>query len=64
MQLLEERDAELERTEASLEGHKKASDARETVRTPLLPRAKVPVTAWLHLHVDAIPFILVLRVYS
>ena len=35
MQLLEERDAELERTEASLEGHKKASDARETVRTPL-----------------------------
>lgn len=32
LQLLEERDAELERTEASLEGHKKAGDARETVR--------------------------------
>ena len=31
-QLLEERDAELERTEASLEGHKKAGDAREAVR--------------------------------
>ena len=33
MQLLEERDAELERSEASLEGHKKAGDAREAVST-------------------------------
>lgn len=33
MQLLEERDAELERSEASLEGHKKAGDAREEVST-------------------------------
>ena len=33
MQLLEERDAELERSEASLEGHKKAADAREAVST-------------------------------
>ena len=31
MQLLEERDAELERSEASLEGCKKAGDAREAV---------------------------------
>lgn len=35
MQLLEERDAELERSEASLEGHKKASDVREAVSTSL-----------------------------
>ena len=30
-QLLEERDAELERTEASLEGHQKGGQAREAV---------------------------------
>ncbi len=30
-QLLEERDTELERTEASLEGHKKGGQAREAV---------------------------------
>ena len=37
MQLLEERDADLERSEASLEGHKKAADVREEVST-LCPR--------------------------
>ena len=42
MQLLEERDAELERSEASLEGHKKAADVREAVSTlhPLCIKAK------------------------
>ena len=36
VQLLEDRDAELERTEASLEGHKKTGQTREAVSSVLL----------------------------
>lgn len=37
LQLLEERDAELERSEAALEGHKQAGDVREAVSTLCSP---------------------------
>lgn len=55
MQLLEERDAELERSEASLEGHKQAGDVREAVSPLCSPCFKAKT--WLllaalriHLH--------------
>lgn len=43
-QLLEERDAELERTEASLEGHQKGGQAREAV-SPAATTCPLPLQA-------------------